>query len=467
MIHTRFIKTIYTIALVFSISLCAKAQESKPNIVLIMADDVSWEAFGSYGSKEYQTPNIDKLAKKGIRFEHCYSTPICTPSRVMIMTGKYNFRNYTHFGYLNPKEKTFGNLLQEAGYKTAIAGKWQLSGYHNKLPGYQDNTRAYKAGFDEYCLWQLSKSKKAGERFWNPPLEQNGKFTTSKENRGKYGPDLFCNFICDFMERKEQEKQPFFVYYPMVLVHAPFLPTPTSIGDKSPTKEVIKSFKDKKTNFKAMVNYMDEIVGRIVSKTEKLGIADNTVIIFTSDNGTHSSITSTWNGMQIKGGKGKLKDMGTHVPLIAYQKNNFKGDRVISTPVDFTDIYPTLADLSGIDLGKKDPIDGISLLPKLLDTKGETREVAVCHYQPYWNKIPGQFVRTGEYKLYSDGRFYTPSTDLEENNNLSEALRTKKDMKAYKTLQKVIAKMPPAPVEKKDKYAKERPTYPQWKKIMP
>ena len=97
---------------------------SKPNIVLIMADDVSWEAFSCYGAEDYRTPHIDALAARGIRFAHCYSTPICTPSRVEIMTGQYSFRNYTHFGYLNPNEKTIGHLMQSAGYQTAIAGKW-------------------------------------------------------------------------------------------------------------------------------------------------------------------------------------------------------------------------------------------------------------------------------------------------------------------------------------------------------
>ena len=114
----------------------------------IMADDVSWEAFGCYGADDYLTPNIDALAAAGVRFRHCYSTPICTPTRVKLMTGQYNFRNYTHFGYLNPKEKTFGHLMKSAGYKTAIAGKWQLNGLYNDLPDSRNRTRPLKAGFD-------------------------------------------------------------------------------------------------------------------------------------------------------------------------------------------------------------------------------------------------------------------------------------------------------------------------------
>ena len=103
-------------------------RNKKPNIVLIMADDMGYECLGSYGSAVYNTPNLDKLAAQGVRFTHCYAQPLCTPSRVQLMTGKYNFRNYEEFGYLNPKEKTFGNLLKEAGYRTCIAGKWQLNG---------------------------------------------------------------------------------------------------------------------------------------------------------------------------------------------------------------------------------------------------------------------------------------------------------------------------------------------------
>ena len=150
----------------------------KPNVVLIMADDVGWECFGCYGAEDYKTPRLDRLAKNGIKFKHCYSTPICTTSRVKLMTGKYNFRNYTHFGYLSPDEKTFGNLMQSAGYKTAIAGKWQLNGLTNSLPGHDDNTRAKKAGFDESLLWQYTKPKPFGERFWSPALQHNGVIKT-------------------------------------------------------------------------------------------------------------------------------------------------------------------------------------------------------------------------------------------------------------------------------------------------
>ncbi|MEM0925515.1 MAG: sulfatase-like hydrolase/transferase, partial [Planctomycetota bacterium] len=392
---------------------------------------------------------------------------ICTPSRVMIMTGKYNFRNYTHFGYLNPAEKTFGNLLHDAGYKTAVAGKWQLNGLYNNLPGYDDNQRPVRAGFDEYCLWQLTKARTSnGERFWSPLLEQNGKLLTPEDTADQYGPDIFCDFLCDFMRRHVDE--PFFLYYPMVLVHNPFVPTPDTIGD-APRSQVANKPAGKnsaKENFVAMVNYMDKIVGRIVSKTETLGIAEKTLVIFTADNGTNVAIRSRWNGMEIQGGKASMTDMGTHVPMIAYHKGRTPVGKVIRSPVDFTDIYPTLADAAGITLDDSDPRDGISLLPQLYGKGGLVRDWVYCHYQPYWRKIPGQFIRTSRYKLYRDGRFFEPAVDLKEEVDLSGSLEEASQWEVFERLRSVLELAPPAPTEKNaDKNTKDRPVYPDWERL--
>jgi len=121
--------------------------------------------------------------------------------------------------------------MQSAGYKTAIAGKWQLNGLANRLPGHDDNTRAKKAGFDESLLWQFTQPKDVGERYWSPALEDNGTLKTQQDNVHPYGPDLICDFVCDFIDRNQES--PFFVYYPMVLVHDPFVATPDTIGDES------------------------------------------------------------------------------------------------------------------------------------------------------------------------------------------------------------------------------------------
>jgi len=436
-----------------------------------MADDVSWECFGAYGAEDYKTPNIDSLAAKGIRFNHCYSTPICTPSRVKIMTGQYNFRNYTHFGYLNPEDKTFGQMMQAAGYRTAIAGKWQLNGLYHQAEGYTDRTRPLKAGFNEYCLWQVTTGKKGkggGERFWSPPLEQNGKFLTKEDNHKKYGPDIMSDFVCDFIERNRD--QPFFVYYPTVLVHDPFVRTPDTIGSAPRTQVANKKPQSKearKANFVAMVNYLDKIVGKIVSKVEEVGQSDNTIIMFTADNGTHISITSRWKGRNITGGKGSTKDMGTHVPFISYWKGHTPQGAVLDDLIDFTDFYPTIAEAAGVKHGKDDPIDGRSFLPQLQGRKGNPRDWVLCHYQPYWGKFKGrQYVRNERFKLYRDKSFFNVPKDLEEAFNLATGQGSERGETARQNLGRVMRTVPPAPPLRGGKKAEIRPVYPNWQNIV-
>ena len=442
----------------------------KPNVVLIMADDVSWEAFGCYGAEDYRTPNIDALAKQGVRFAHCYSTPICTPSRVEIMTGQYSFRNYTHFGYLNPEDKTIGHLMQSAGYQTAIAGKWQLNGLYNNLPGSDDSRRPLEAGFHESYLWQVTTGKQlkngGGERFWSPPLERNGVIETVEDNAGKYGPDLMCDFLCDFMERNRSN--PFFVYYPMVLVHNPFVKTPDTIGNDPRTQAANKAPKDKdlqKENFVAMVEYMDQIVGRLVEKVQAIGQEENTVILFTADNGTNRSITSRWHGQDIKGGKGGMKDMGTHVPLVASWPGKSPTGVVSDDLVDFTDIYPTLADAAGVARGEGDPFDGRSILPQLRGQTGYPRDWVFLHYQPYWGAQPGQFARTQNYKLYRDGGFFHVPDDLEELKDLDRDSLSADAVSRKDVLQKVLSNSPPAPTEPGSRTTIERPLYAEWPEL--
>ncbi|MEK6236489.1 MAG: sulfatase-like hydrolase/transferase, partial [Planctomycetales bacterium] len=183
-----------------------------PNVIVIMADDVGFECYSSYGSKYYSTPNIDKLAATGARFSQAYSQPICTPSRVKIMTGRYNFRNYTKFGELDLSQPTFAKMVKSAGYATAVAGKWQLSPGNLKGP--------HQAGFDEYCLWHFDAGNK-GSRYKSPKLFRNAELVPKTD--GEYGPRVVTDFICDFIERKKDK--PFLVYYPMILVHNPFDPT--------------------------------------------------------------------------------------------------------------------------------------------------------------------------------------------------------------------------------------------------
>ncbi len=377
-----------------------------PNVILIMADDMGYECLGTYGSAEYDTPNLDRLAEKGVRMDHCYAQPLCTPSRVKIMTGKYNARNYTYFGYLNPGEKTFGNMMKEAGYATCIAGKWQLNGIYHDLEGCLDRTRPYHFGFDEYCLWQLDKTKNEGrERYGNPLIVQNEKELGNMQD--KYGPDVFCDYILDYMERKKDTN--FFVYYPMVLVHSPFVPTPES----EEWADTSLRYKSDTAFFSDMMHYTDKIVGRITGKLESLGLFEHTLLIFTTDNGTHRSIYSDMrDGTTIRGGKGLMTDVGTRVPMIARWKGHTLEGAVLDAPVDFSDFLPTLAGLAGHDPGDEYGRDGKNFLSLITGSDGEPKEYIYMYYEPDWGSFPtGEFVRDRQYKLYGDGRFFDVLND--------------------------------------------------------
>jgi arylsulfatase A-like enzyme len=312
----------------------------------------------------------------------------------------------------------------------------------------------------------LTKEKRQGERFWDPCLETNGKLTTSKDNKGKYGPDIISDFLCDFIERKKNE--PFFVYYPMVLVHDPFLPTPDSIegpyipNPKVKGKKVKRNAAEEKKNFAAMMKYMDKIVGKIIMKVDQIGQLENTIIIFTADNGTNQRLTSRWNGRDIKGGKGTMKDMGTHVPLVAYWKGHTPKGAVLDDLIDFTDIFPTLADVAGIKMGQDDPVDGRSFFAQLKGEKGNQRQWVLNHYNPYWmrNLKVGQFVRDKTFKLYNDGRMYNIPADLQENETIDIAGQSKAAAASRKMLQAVLDKCPPAPKTPGSRNDKVKPIYP-------
>jgi len=395
----------------------------RPNIILIMADDLGYECLGCNGSKRYQTPHLDQLAKTGLRFTHAYSQPLCTPSRVQIMTGQYNDRNYTEFGSLPPGEYTFGHMLQDAGYVTCVVGKWQLSG-RIRGTGYSgEGTLPEDAGFDEHCLWQVDYK---GSRYWDPSIRTNGEL--SKDISEKYGPDLFCEYAVDFISR--HRKQPFFLYYPMVLTHDPFIPTPDSSVSMETYQSQQKDRQDS-TFFGDMVAYMDTIVDRIVAKLDELGLREQTLFIFTGDNGTHPRVTSPTESGPVRGAKGETIRTGMHVPMIVNQPGTTPAG-VNQDLIDFTDFFPTFAQAAGASLPTDYPGDGVSFLPRLRGEKGYPREWIYCYYQPKWGRwrdLKTRFVMNQRWKLYGDGRFYDIQNDPMETRalqDLSDDIRTVK-----------------------------------------
>jgi len=341
----------------------AAPANDQPNIILIMADDMGYEALSSNGSESCKSPNLDKLAAKGVRFTNGFSNPICTPSRVKLMTGQYNVRNYVKFGWLDREQTTFAHQLKAAGYATAIAGKWQLG---------KDKDSPQHFGFEQSCLWQHTRSGRSKEkgktidrRFVNPQLEFNG--VEKDFTSGEYGPQVCTDFICDFID--QNKKKPFLVYYPMILTHCPFDPTPDST-DWDPKRLGSTTYKgdrnDPQRHFRDMVAYADKAVGQIVAQLEKSGVRDNTLIIFTGDNGTDTPIVTPWNGTKVVGGKGTMSDTGTRVPLIVnWPAGIQKPGRVVDDLVEFTDMFPTICEVTGAKLPKNHPADGASIVPVL------------------------------------------------------------------------------------------------------
>lgn len=422
--------------LVFSCQTKEKT-ERPPNVVLIMVDDMGVEALSSYGNLTNHTPHIDQMISRGILFNNCISQPLCTPSRVKIMTGQYNYRNYEYFGYLNTHQRTFGHLFQENGYRTGIAGKWQLNGlaYPDEISDWKDSSRPQALGFDEYCLWQLTLPRRDGERYAQPLIEQNG--DTLSTDLDDYGPDIFSDFVLDFIERHQDTS--FFVYYPMVLVHDPFVPTPDSEAWKEPSRR----YENDTAYFKDMVEYTDKIVGQINAKLITLGLSDNTLVIFTADNGTHFSIYSQTENGKIQGGKGNTTNGGTHVPLVVTWEDKIKQPATHDGLISFSDFYATFSDI----LGVADVKDGRSFLPVLEGQQSPpTRETLFIHYDPRWgqrvNQYRNQFVRTEQYKLYPDGKFYDLEKDWLEENPLTDDILSEKEQQLKRQLSQELAEHP-------------------------
>lgn len=403
-------------------SSCSR-QLKHPNIVLIMADDLGYECLTCNGGESYQTRELDKLAATGIRYTNCFSQPLCTPSRVEIMTGKYNNRNYTAFGILKPGELTFGHLFKKAGYSTGIAGKWQLFGSTSAKELKGTGTFPTDAGFDEYCLWQIDK---VGSRYSDPVIHWNSE--EAKVYEGEYGPDIFIRFIDEFLEKHANE--PFFLYYPMVLPHAPHVPTPDSKEWKSePHKKNDRFFAD-------MVRYMDKNVGKVVDKLDELGLRENTILIFTGDNGTNRRIVSMMNGEEIPGKKGIPVYYGTHVPLII-NGGMVAGGQVKDNLIDFSDFLPTLCSIAGIDVAGWSG-DGKSF-ERSLKKKKDLRSWVYCYYNSGKKQFPlAVFAQNKIYKLYHDGRFFNIEKDPAEKEMLDTINLTTSEIENLNNLHKVI-----------------------------
>jgi len=391
------------IPFVFTLSVFAGIDQ--PNILFIMADDLGKEWLSCYGSEEHKTPHLDKLAARGMRFQNVCATPLCTPTRHVLLTGRYPFRTGWTVHHDTPRwggqyfdwrrEFTFAGLLKSVGYTTAIAGKWQM----NDLRIHSDALEHH--GFDEHCVWTgfETGNPPSAERYFNPFIQHNGRRRTCTD---QFGPDIFLEFLIDFMTRNKE--RPFCAYYAMVLPHTPFTKTPHNLND---TAEGISLHA-------GMVDYVDYLVGRLIETLNSLKIRNRTIVFFTADNGTVSGVKCRANGRVINGGKASLVEAGICVPFIANGPGLIPSGKVTNDLIDFSDIMPTLAELAGAELPAGVKIDGRSFVSTLKNA---------CDPSPKREWIYSQLgskrvVRNKKFKLYSDGRFYDIIEDPKEKINL-------------------------------------------------
>jgi len=297
--------------------------------------------------------------------------------------------------------------------------------------------RVTQAGFDEHCLFHSWHTENKGSRYAGPTYYKNGKLIS--EESDKYGPDVSVDFILDFMKRNREK--PMFVYYPMALPHRPMVPTPDSKEWKEPNRrgeEDVRYFGD-------MVAYMDKLVGRLVSGVNKLGLSEDTLILFYSDNGTHLKVTSVMNGKQVQGGKATPLQTGIRVPLIASWPGEIKPGRTTADLVDASDFFPTLADLAQVKIPKQRQIDGISFAPTLYDQPGKKREWCFFWYDPRpgWDKnrfSRSIFALDHNYKLFSDGRLFDIRGEEMKESEIGKNLSSKKAQLAKSKLEQAIRK---------------------------
>jgi len=418
--------------------------DDRPNILFILADDVGQEVLGCYGGQSYPTPHLDELARTGMKFHHAYSMPVCHPTRLTLMTGKYPFRHgkVTWGDFPKAEEPhTWSNLAAQSGYATYIAGKWQLC-----LLG-DDPQHPQRMGFGHSDLFGWHE----GPRYYEPMIYRDG--SVRDDTQGHYGPDLYVRSLIEFM--KSNRERPFLAYYSMAVCHevTDDLDPPVPHGPLG-----------RYDNYPEMVAEMDRAVGRLVAALEALNLREKTLIIFTGDNGTppeiiikaegkeliREPVVSKQNGLLIPGGKKKLTDDGTNVPLIANWPGTIRPGLVVDDLVDMSDYLPTFVELTGGTLPAGRAIDGVSFAPRLLGTGKSKRTWAYAEeavlpkpggVEPDGTSSGLRWVRTAQWKLYNDGRLFDMRADEQEQHPFSESEDDPSAKSAREQLKKALEQL--------------------------
>ncbi len=414
---------------------CGASRCGKPNIVFILIDDMGWKDVGFMGSRYYETPHIDQLAREGIVFTDAYANaPNCAPTRACLLSGQYSPRHgiYTvgkstrgkpkdrkliptkNTTVLSPDIDTIAEALKQAGYTNAHAGKWHLGTDPEAGPlaqGFHVNIGGNQAGHPA--------------RYFSPYKNPN----LPDGPEGEYLTDRLTDDALRFIE--SNRKRPFFLYFAHYAVHTP-IQAKQDLIDKYKTKAPDNG--QKNPTYAAMVDSVDQSVGRVMDKLDELGLTDNTIVVFFSDNGGHGLVTSM---KPLRGSKGMLYEGGIREPAIVRWPGHVKPGRVCHDPIIGLDFYPTLLEIAGIKSKPDRPMDGESLVPLLTGKGALTRDAIFWHFPAYlqanrnmkskWRTTPAGAIRQGDYKLiefFEDGKLelYNLKTDIGETNNLAEKM---------------------------------------------
>jgi len=428
-------RIVLTLCLLFPTSVSLAAE--KPNILLILADDVGQEVLGCYGGESYPTPRLDKLASEGMLFQHGYAMPACHPTRIALMSGQYPFRlDHPKWGSFpkDQEDETIAQIAKRAGYKTAISGKWQLA-----LQG-KDRQHPKRCGFDQSALFGWHE----GSRYYEPYIWKNGELWEGVED--EYGPDLYTQFLIDFMTDNRDE--PFFAYYSMALCH--------DVTDDLKEPVPYAPGKDRYDSYAEMAVEMDRQVGRLLDALDRLKLAENTLVIFTGDNGTpmkelthhedgkyiRKPLFSKINGTLLQGGKTSLYDTGTRVPLIVRWPAIVKAGQTTDALVDMVDYLPTVADAVGEPIPASWQTEGSSFIPVLRAKTDSAREWVFAQGRTFnadAKKKNTAWVRTARWKLYYDGRLFDMQNDVREKQPIKPGEGGEEAVAARKKLKHIFA----------------------------
>ncbi len=420
----------------------------KMNIIFILTDDVGYEIPGFTGGQSYSTPNLDNMAAGGTQFVQCYGSPLCSPSRVMLMTGQYLFKsNYSHgWGILDENQHSFANILKDAGYATCVSGKWQFDG---------GDASIHRLGFDKYRVSEAfykggEDENGVGNLFKNPLIYENGAYWPDDSTKGKYGDDLFRDYVFDFID-SNAGKKPFFAYWAMNLIHLPFGPTPDDPEFASWDPDARRNEGDS-VYYPSMVKYMDKLVGQLVQKLRDKNIEQNTIIVFTGDNGSTGNKHSLWRDQVIEGGKSKTTQAGTHLPMLVYCPGTVAAGRIDSSIVSFVDFMHTFGDIGQATIPATYGVnDGISFATQMKGmNNGYAREWAFCHFPGAgkFDTIPRhlkRWIQNTTYKQYDnsldnnlDANFYDIITDPLELDFIGRKKMTTDQLNLSKTYQRLM-----------------------------